>query len=127
VRLGRSHSDDAQRLSLRDLDGRAIAAIGILRDMRTGQGQGGGRSRQPRKSQFLANVSHESGTPLNAIICIPNCFRKRRPSKGWTGSPDLNKVMRPPSTCRVINDVLDLAKIESGKLELLWRHSTWRA
>jgi signal transduction histidine kinase len=73
------------------------------------------------KSEFLANMSHELRTPLNAIIGFSDMIRKQ--TFGPIGSPkyleyveDVNESGR--HLLEVINDILDLAKIETGKLDL---------
>jgi PAS domain S-box-containing protein len=72
------------------------------------------------KSMFLANVSHELRTPLNAIInyaemMIEDCAESGNRSM----VPDLQKIARSARRLLgVINDVLDLSKIEAGKMQL---------
>ena len=69
------------------------------------------------KSTFLANMSHEIRTPMNAIIGLTHLLRKR--STDATQSVQLDKI---GSAARhllgVINDILDVSKIEAGKLVL---------
>ncbi len=69
------------------------------------------------KSEFLANMSHEIRTPLNGIIGMINLAhmagREERPREY------LQYAKRAAGNLlQIINDVLDLAKIESGRLEL---------
>ncbi len=70
------------------------------------------------KSDFLANMSHEIRTPLNAIMGYADLLRR-----GWGDSPEERDEMLGAvhSSGRhlmtVINDILDLAKIESGRIE----------
>ena len=70
------------------------------------------------KSMFLANMSHEIRTPMNAIIGLTHLMR--RDIADPAQSERLRKVQRRgASTCsRIINDILDLSKIESGRLRL---------
>src|SRR5437660_1895553 len=72
------------------------------------------------KSQFLANMSHELRTPLNAIILYTQLLQAEAADRGLTESTaDLEKIDRAARhLLTLINDVLDLAKIESGKMEL---------
>ena len=69
------------------------------------------------KSAFLANMSHEIRTPLNAIIGLTHLMR--RDAHAPAQRERLDKVSGAAHhLLSVINDVLDLSKIESGKLEL---------
>ena len=73
------------------------------------------------KSQFLANMSHELRTPLNAIILYTELLQDEATDRGQTDLlPDLKKIHGAAKhLLTLINDVLDLAKIESGKLDLV--------
>ena len=70
------------------------------------------------KSQFLANVSHELRTPLNAIIGYTHLLLEG--VSGEISRPQREKLNRMDSNARhllaIINDLLDLARIESGKM-----------
>jgi CheY-like chemotaxis protein len=72
------------------------------------------------KSQFLANMSHELRTPLNAIIGYSEMLKEEVEEAGWEDIvPDLMKIQAAGKhLLGLINDVLDLSKIESGKMEL---------
>ncbi len=73
------------------------------------------------KSSFLANMSHELRTPLNAIIGYSEMLQEEVADRGLPelGS-DLKKVHGAGRhLLALINDILDLSKIESGKMELL--------
>jgi predicted ATPase/signal transduction histidine kinase len=72
------------------------------------------------KSQFLANMSHELRTPLNAIIGITDLLLEDVRQANMTEFVEpLERVSRAGKhLLTLINDVLDLSKIESGKLEL---------
>src|SRR5262249_56636071 len=73
------------------------------------------------KSQFLANMSHELRTPLNAIILYTELLRDEATDRGLEDFlPDLKKIHGAARhLLALINDVLDLSKIESGKLQLV--------
>ncbi len=74
------------------------------------------------KSQFLANVSHELRTPLNAIITLSDIL-SRRFAKGEFSEENkqLNIIRRSGhNLLNLINDILDLAKIEAGKAEPIY-------
>ena len=72
------------------------------------------------KSQFLASMSHELRTPLNAIIGITEMLRDDAESLNRrTNSSRSIACSAPLAICStLINDVLDLSKIEAGRMEL---------
>jgi PAS domain S-box-containing protein len=72
------------------------------------------------KSQFLANMSHELRTPLNAIIGYSEMLKEEAEDLGQDDFiPDLLRVHSAGKhLLGLINDVLDLSKIEAGKMEL---------
>ncbi|MEE8388589.1 MAG: ATP-binding protein [Acidiferrobacterales bacterium] len=72
------------------------------------------------KSQFLANMSHELRTPLNAIIGYSEMVAEEMEDLGETAVvPDLEKInVSAKHLLALINDILDLSKIEAGKTEL---------
>jgi len=72
------------------------------------------------KSQFLANMSHELRTPMNAIIGYSEILREDAEDMGEENFvADLDKIHSAANQLLgLINDVLDISKIESGKMEL---------
>jgi signal transduction histidine kinase len=72
------------------------------------------------KSEFLANISHELRTPLQAIIGYTDLVREDLELECMTvQAEDLNKSIRSAHVLlALINNILDLAKIEAGKMEL---------
>jgi len=71
------------------------------------------------KSEFLANMSHELRTPMNAILGYSEMLVEEAEDLGQDDFiPDLKKINQAGThLLALINDVLDLAKIESGKIE----------
>ncbi|MBR9989259.1 MAG: GAF domain-containing protein [Gemmatimonadetes bacterium] len=72
------------------------------------------------KSQFLANMSHELRTPLNAIIGYSEMLQEEAEERQLADFvPDLGRI-RSSGThlLALINDILDLSKIEAGKMDL---------
>ncbi|MCG8422517.1 MAG: ATP-binding protein [Proteobacteria bacterium] len=78
------------------------------------------READQAKSEFLARMSHELRTPLNAIIGFANLLTKNR--SGLLGHKDVDFASRIVRNGRhlldLINDILDLSKIESGRMDL---------
>ncbi len=69
------------------------------------------------KSVFLANMSHEIRTPMNAIIGLTHLLR--RDADDPVAGERLRKVSDAAALLlQIINDILDLSKIEAGKLEI---------
>jgi signal transduction histidine kinase/DNA-binding response OmpR family regulator len=74
------------------------------------------------KSQFLANMSHELRTPMNAIIGYSEMLTDDAEDSGLDQFvPDLKKIRTAgKQLLALINDILDLSKIEAGKVELYY-------
>jgi signal transduction histidine kinase/DNA-binding response OmpR family regulator len=72
------------------------------------------------KSGFLANMSHELRTPMNAIIGYSEMLQEEAGDLGRTEFlPDLQKIHSAGKhLLGLINDILDLSKVESGKMTL---------
>ncbi|MHC4408285.1 MAG: response regulator, partial [Planctomycetota bacterium] len=76
------------------------------------------------KSTFLANMSHELRTPLNAIIGYSEMIAEDMEDEDRQEHvPDLNKINAAGKhLLALINDVLDLSKIEAGRVDLYLEH-----
>jgi len=69
------------------------------------------------KDAFLANMSHEIRTPLNAILGFNDLLRKTRLDSEQKGHVEIiGHALKNLNV--IINDILDISKLESGKLEL---------
>ena len=112
---GRRWVAEASGAPVRDAQGQVIAGIAVTVDVT--ERRRAAEAANEAKSQFLANMSHELRTPMNAILgmidvalpkaadaTVRDCLQTAK------GSADLLLTL--------LNDLLDSAKIESGKLEL---------
>ena len=78
----------------------------------------GAKDANMAKSQFLANISHELRTPLNAIIGYSEILEEEVDTTNELAT-DLKKIKAAAKHLLVlINDILDLSKIEAGKMDL---------
>jgi signal transduction histidine kinase/DNA-binding response OmpR family regulator len=72
------------------------------------------------KSQFLANMSHELRTPLTAVIGYSEMLREEAMSQSPEFVEDLERIHGAGKhLLALINDILDLAKVDAGKMQLL--------
>ena len=72
------------------------------------------------KNLFLANMSHELRTPLNAVIGYSDLLLETAEDEGWEGAADdLQRIQTSGKhLLSLINNVLDLSKIEAGKMDV---------
>ncbi len=70
------------------------------------------------KSAFLANMSHELRTPLNAILGYAQLLRRDRTLSQWQSEACNTIQQSGEHLLMLITDILDLSKIEAGKIEL---------
>ncbi|MBD2844754.1 histidine kinase [Paenibacillus sp. IB182496] len=76
------------------------------------------------KSEFLANMSHELKTPLNSIILLSQMIREIREEKNEAGEEAEGRYADIINSAghqllHLINDILDLSKVEAGKMEIV--------
>jgi signal transduction histidine kinase len=101
-------------------DGRIIDALRV-REREIQKAQQDAQAANRTKSQFLANMSHELRTPLNAIIGFSEIIAKDLLKLGGAReyrdyALDINGSGQ--NLLQIINDILDMSKIDAGKLEL---------
>ena len=107
--LQRAH--DAERLN-------AEQAAALVDQLRITQRQAEAATRA--KSEFLASMSHELRTPLNGIILYSELLQEEAGDRGDQSSiPDLQRIQSAGKhLLDLINGILDLSKIEAGKMAL---------
>jgi signal transduction histidine kinase/DNA-binding response OmpR family regulator len=107
---------------LRDLNEKTIGYIEIVQDITNlkimAKKQADAEAANSAKSAFLAKVSHEIRTPMNAILGITE-IQLRNEALSGDVEEALEKIYNSGYLLMgIINDILDLSKIEAGKLEL---------
>ncbi len=71
------------------------------------------------KSEFLANMSHEIRTPMNAIIGLNDIIMEEcGDARIYAQAKDVQSAAK--NLLAIINDILDLSKVEAGKMELVY-------
>jgi signal transduction histidine kinase/ActR/RegA family two-component response regulator len=103
--------NEAQRVTIRERE-RAAEALH--------QAKEAAESASRAKSTFLANMSHELRTPLTGIIGYSELIQRGVERSGQTELlPDLLRIQKAGNhLLTIISDILDLSKIEAGKMEL---------
>jgi PAS domain S-box-containing protein len=113
--------------SIRDENGDAIRVAGALKDITEDKKTAFELERRREeaetansaKSAFLAKMSHEIRTPMNAIMGITE-MQMQEESLPLETRDSLGRIYNSSSLLlKIINDILDLSKIEAGKLELM--------
>ncbi|MDR1379694.1 MAG: cache domain-containing protein [Synergistaceae bacterium] len=101
-----------------DTDGATLGCVIMFHDLTDLQMAQHAEAALQAKSVFLANISHEIRTPLNAVIGLSSIeLRNTLPQETHE---NLEKIYRSSGTLlNIINDILDISKIESGKFEII--------
>jgi signal transduction histidine kinase/CheY-like chemotaxis protein len=101
-----------------DANGQLIGAMALFHDLSDFLQAKQAEAASQAKSAFLANTSHEIRTPLNAILGLSEAeLRNNLPRKT---RENLEKIYNSGTILLgIINDILDISKIESGKFQLL--------
>jgi hypothetical protein len=103
------------------IDGERVGMMGLYHDItELLETRREAEAANAAKSQFLASMSHELRTPLNAIIGYSEMLQEEAREEGHGAlAADLQKIHGAGRhLLTLINDVLDLSKIEAGKMEL---------
>jgi len=125
---GSLHDIVINKTTFRNADGKVAGLVGIIFDISEHKrveeallkAKEAAEDANRTKSEFLANMSHELRTPLNAIIGYSEMLQEDMPDFGCDELiPDTQKIHAAGHhLLGLINDVLDISKIEAGKMDI---------
>ncbi|MEN0061245.1 MAG: PAS domain-containing sensor histidine kinase [Myxococcota bacterium] len=122
---------DTSKVPLRDPNGQIFGILGIFNDLTALKSaeadlvvaRDEAESASRAKSRFLAGMSHELRTPLNVIIGYAELMLEEA-ENGLAPTDDLDKVLgQAHHLLQLVNDLLDLARVESGAVAVDMRPS----
>ncbi|AOJ67042.1 hybrid sensor histidine kinase/response regulator [Burkholderia ubonensis] len=107
-------------LPLRDRDGKIVKWFGTETDIEDlKQARAAAERANRAKSDFLSSMSHELRSPLNAILGFAQLMASDLPPPTPSQQASIEQILRAGwHLLELINDVLDLAKIESGQVAI---------
>ena len=116
--FGRSHKVDVE--ILKDIEGNTIGFVEVVQDITQIQAlaKEKAEAESKAKSEFLAVMSHEIRTPMNSIMGFAELALNNN-NLPAQATEYLRKIMESTKwLLQIINDILDISKIEAGKMEL---------
>lgn len=132
---------DAVRTPLYDSNGQLTGMLGVARNItarvemetelrkiqiQLEQAANKANNANQHKGEFLARTSHEIRTPMNAIIGLTNIVKRKLDINGISSETELREIKNHINQIEIssrhllglINDILDISKIDAGKIEL---------